>query len=221
MIMSIYYTYFLHHLPTNTFYYGVKYGKNSNPNELFKSYFSSSKYVHALIEEYGVESFTYTIRKTFDNPVKARRWEERVLRRLKVVECDVWINRHYGGTNFTTLVGDQHPSKQKWVRDKISASHKNKILTEKHKRNISKRLAGVKKTPEHNLKNSDAQKGIAKHTVSQREKWSRERMGKHRGDSNPNAKMVSYGGFTFGTINDAATHFGVCRSTMRRWLKQS
>ena len=53
------------HNPTNTLYYGVQYSKNCNPTNLWKTYFTSSEYVSSLIKEYGKDSFSYEIRKTF------------------------------------------------------------------------------------------------------------------------------------------------------------
>ena len=35
------------------FYYGVRFAKNSSPDDLFKTYFTSSKYVRELINKYG------------------------------------------------------------------------------------------------------------------------------------------------------------------------
>lgn len=91
--MPIYYTYLLHHKPTNKFYYGVKFSKNSNPEDFWKRYFTSSKYIKQLIREFGEDSFEYEIRKTFLDVQKARSWENKVLRRMKVVNSESWINR--------------------------------------------------------------------------------------------------------------------------------
>jgi hypothetical protein len=93
--MSIYYTYLLHHIPTNTYYYGVRWAKGCNPEEFWKTYFTSSKTkVPELREQYGDDSFEYEIRKTFDNKEKAIDWENKVLRRMKVLnKPEKWLNR--------------------------------------------------------------------------------------------------------------------------------
>ena len=51
------YFYKILHKNTGKIYVGSQYGKNSDPKNLWKSYFSSSVYVKKLIEEYGIESF--------------------------------------------------------------------------------------------------------------------------------------------------------------------
>lgn len=43
--MSIFYTYLIKCIPTGEYYYGVRYSVNSNPDELQKTYFTSSKVV--------------------------------------------------------------------------------------------------------------------------------------------------------------------------------
>jgi hypothetical protein len=48
--------------------------------------------VHKLIQQYGKDSFTFEVRKIFDDPKQAVAWEQRVLRRLKVLEKDDWLN---------------------------------------------------------------------------------------------------------------------------------
>jgi len=51
------YTYRICFLLTGQEYYGVCYGKKANPDTFWKNYFTSSKVVKALIQEYGVDSF--------------------------------------------------------------------------------------------------------------------------------------------------------------------
>ena len=89
------YTYLLHHVPTNTFYYGVRWAKNCHPDEFWKTYFTSSKkLVPELRKKYGDDSFEFEIRKTFEDKKKAQEWEHKVLRRMKVLKKhNIWLNR--------------------------------------------------------------------------------------------------------------------------------
>ena len=80
-------------MPTNTFYYGVRYAHGCDPSELFVTYFTSSKYVTNLIKCFGVDSFQYEIRKTFSNADKARKWETKVLKRINAVSRNDFINK--------------------------------------------------------------------------------------------------------------------------------
>lgn len=156
------YTYLLKHIPTNTFYYGVQYGKKSNPINFWIRYFTSSKYVHKLIEEYGKESFTYEIRKTFNTTEQAQNWEKKVLRRLKVDQRKDFINKN-PGLGFGYSSGEKHWAfgkkyTQKHIENNVDGQKKNpawsktpknhpsrKVLAENAKKNFT----GKKQTQDH------------------------------------------------------------------------
>lgn len=87
------YTYLIKHIPTNTFYYGCKYAKGCHPSTFWIDYWTSSKYVNVLIEETGKESFEFEIRKVFTDVNVCRNWESKVLKRMKVVQREDFINR--------------------------------------------------------------------------------------------------------------------------------
>jgi hypothetical protein len=87
------YTYLLKCLPTNQYYYGVRYAKNCNPDEFWITYFTSSKHIKSLIELYGKDSFEFQIRNTFIIRESAINWENKVLRRLKVIYRKDFINK--------------------------------------------------------------------------------------------------------------------------------
>lgn len=87
------YTYLLKHKPTGLFYYGVRYSKDCNPEDFWVKYFTSSKSVKKLIENYGKDSFEYEIRKTFDSAEKAIMWENKVLKRLNVINNPKFLNK--------------------------------------------------------------------------------------------------------------------------------
>lgn len=90
--MNKYYTYLIGWSTLNKWYYGVRYSKKSNPDELWKTYFTSSEYVKQFRKEYG-EPDVIQIRKTFSNAVKARVFEHKVLKRLNVITEDKWLNK--------------------------------------------------------------------------------------------------------------------------------
>ena len=70
--MNIYipYTYYLFHKPTGLKYYGCAYVNSfgngvANPSQLWNTYFSSSKKVKLLIDEYGIRFFRISNKKDF------------------------------------------------------------------------------------------------------------------------------------------------------------
>lgn len=86
------YTYIIGWTSQDKFYYGVQYSSKSNPSNLWKSYFTSSKYVKRFRKEYG-DPDVIQIRKTFKTANEARIWESKVLRRMKVIENDRFLNK--------------------------------------------------------------------------------------------------------------------------------
>jgi hypothetical protein len=107
-IYNIPYTYVIGWTHLNKYYYGVRYAKKCNPNDLWVTYFTSSKYVRQLRKEEG-EPDIKEIRKTFDDVNSAILWEEKVLRRLAVLKNDKWLNRNIAGA-IQPLIGEQSPS---------------------------------------------------------------------------------------------------------------
>ena len=88
------YTYRILCIPTNEYYYGVRYAKNCNPADLWIKYFTSSKAVHKLVKQYGKDSFTCEIRKTFDTAEAAIKWETRV--NLYTIKFSNYLNKNNG-----------------------------------------------------------------------------------------------------------------------------
>lgn len=107
--MSTPFSYHLYHRPTNRHYYGIRFARGCHPNQLWTTYFSSSKVIKKLIEEYGTDSFEVSVRRTFHTANAALTWEHKVLRRLGAAQRSDWINRHNGGTSFRA---PQHHTKK-------------------------------------------------------------------------------------------------------------
>ena len=90
------YTYLIGWAKLNKWYYGVEYSvvsKIANPENLWTVYFTSSKEVKKFREQNG-EPDVLQIRKTFTAAEGARLWEEKVLKRLNVIEDDKWLNKN-------------------------------------------------------------------------------------------------------------------------------
>jgi len=108
------YTYLIGWSNCNQWYYGVRYGKNCHPSDLWKTYFTSSKDVKKMIDEVGNPDIIQ-IRNVFwtpKHPIKvrngyvrimnknllntadevARYWEATVLNRMRVHKKEEWIN---------------------------------------------------------------------------------------------------------------------------------
>jgi hypothetical protein len=86
------YTYLIGWSQQNKWYYGVRFSSKCKPEDLWTSYFTSSKYVHRFTKQYG-DPDVIEIRKLFEDSESARQWETKVLRRLNVIHDDRWLNR--------------------------------------------------------------------------------------------------------------------------------
>lgn len=139
------YTYLIKHIPTNLYYYGVKYSNTSNPETFWIDYFTSSNKVKKLIEEYGKESFVFEIRKIFDSAEKAMIWEEKVIRRMNLPKRKDFLNHRYA-YSIKSMSGESHPlfnvGHSAESRKKMSDSHKGKIISEQTKMKMSKAKRG-------------------------------------------------------------------------------
>ena len=77
------YTYRIFHRPTKQYYYGCKTVNRkydiANPKTFWKEggYFTSSKLVHQLIENYGTHTFEIQKIKKFKISQEAKKWEEK------------------------------------------------------------------------------------------------------------------------------------------------
>jgi hypothetical protein len=90
------FTYLIGWPDLNLWYYGVRYAKGCHPKDLMTTYFTSSKYVHAIIAKHGLPPVARS-RRTFKTAKAALIWEQKVLRRLKVLGESKWLNKSIGG----------------------------------------------------------------------------------------------------------------------------
>ena len=82
------------------FYYGARYSEKAKLDDLFTSYFTSSKRVKKDIDKYGKEAFSFEIRRIFSTAEDCLKWEYKVLRRLRAKDRDDCYNLSNGGAVF-------------------------------------------------------------------------------------------------------------------------
>jgi len=140
--MSVPFVYLIGWSEYDTYYYGVRYASGCNPDDLWKSYFTSSKYVKQFVQKFG-DPDIIKIRKVFDNKNKARLWEEKVLRRIKAVSNTKFLNKSDNCGNFFNDGGYKLKPRSLDHCKKISANKKGKkIFTEEQKKLFSLRNSG-------------------------------------------------------------------------------
>lgn len=131
---SLSYTYLIGWSKHNKWYYGRRTAKNCHPTELWKKYFTSSKYVKEFRKING-EPDIIQIRKTFSDVKICSKWESRVLSRLDVQKNENWLNKKNGDEKWDfsgkkiseKLLQKLRQPKTEEHRKKLSAAKKGKI----------------------------------------------------------------------------------------------
>lgn len=89
------YVYLLYHRSTKMYYVGVRYAKNATPDDFWKTYFTSSKIVHKLIQTYGINDFRHKIVKTYtkveDAILAEHQWTLRAIRKRHYLNAGAGI----------------------------------------------------------------------------------------------------------------------------------
>lgn len=151
------YTYLIGWPEHNLYYYGVRYAMNCHPGDLWKTYFTSSKYVAETRKALGEPSLV-SVRKTFSDGKIAAKWETRVLTRINAAKHEKFLNR----TNIPAAPQEKTPEQI----DKIAAKLKGQKRTPEQRQNIANgRLNGkstLPKSDETKRRMSKGMKGKAK-----------------------------------------------------------
>ena len=169
--MNIYqpYTYLIGWTELNKWYYGVRYANTKRPeDDLWKEYFTSSKYVKEFRDNFGEPNFV-KIDKIFKNREDAIDYEFNFLKENRAHAEAKWLNQScFPAIRVNTLTeehknkikktmrekysGDNNPSKRPEVKKKMSDSLKGRTGTflgkspsEETKKQISKTASGVPK----------------------------------------------------------------------------
>lgn len=161
------FTYLLHCTATDQYYYGSRYGKGCHPSSLWNTYFTSSKVVEQLILEHGKDAFKVSVRRVFNTPEEARRWETKFLNRVKAAQSDKWINLHNADEKFYCRGHHGNLGKKltKEHRENISKGQKGSKrdpLSEDRKKKISESRTGQTHSLETKQKMSDTRRGVYK-----------------------------------------------------------
>lgn len=149
------YTYLIGWSKLNLYYYGVRFAKDCDPSDLWKTYFTSSKKVKALRLTSG-EPDIIQVRKTFTETTKARLWESKVIKKLDMPSNKMWLNQSDHNDKFY----------HEGPRGKFTDQHKQKMRearlgTVQSEETVNKRVSkntGKKRTESQKITMSAAQK---------------------------------------------------------------
>lgn len=133
------YFYMIQHKPTGKIYVGSQYGKNSSPDNLFSSYFTSSKIVKSLIEKDGKNSFEIILLK---ERLDARDYEQKFLLEKyyelgRKLFLETYLNRNLS----PGIILSEEIIQKANIKRKISNSISAKKLIEEGRHNFQKNPA--------------------------------------------------------------------------------
>lgn len=165
------YTYHIAWSKYDIHYYGVRFAKNCNPCDLWKTYFTSSKKVAAHRKLMG-EPDIVEIRKVFDTAHQARLWEAEVIRRLHAPSKKNWLNMSDHNDRFYHE-GPRGPRNKEHQR-KLQESRVGWKLSDTHKAKLNEGRRKSKNSPEHTAAVVASRIG-SKHTQESKKKMSEAR----------------------------------------------
>lgn len=96
----IYYTYLIGWSWLDMWYYGSQYGSKAHPDNLWVTYFTSSKHVTNFRAEHGEPDVRIIIKEDFKTREETRSYEARVLTRINAAKHPHMLNRHNGNSRF-------------------------------------------------------------------------------------------------------------------------
>lgn len=155
------YTYLVGWSKFNKYYYGARWAEKCSPDDLWVTYFTSSKHVKKFRKDHG-EPDIIQVRKVFSNIEECRSYENKVLKKLDVLNQDKWLNKNINGNFLPT--GKQS---EEHIRNRIDSIVKNgkrkglvawtKKQNPEYANRVSNALKGKPKTY-NNLGDPNAQK---------------------------------------------------------------
>jgi len=154
------FTYLLGWSKHNKWYYGVRYAKKCHPNDLWTTYFTSSRVIAQFCEIHG-DPDIISIRRTFLCINSAKEWEDEVLMSIPKDKRHLWLNKRFG--TFKGIVTTSEMSRRGHTNRKPDAITLSGYTNEYRKANgfklIPGKPKGSKESDSVRKKKSDTRKG--------------------------------------------------------------
>ena len=163
-------------------YIGSQFGRNSDPKNFWKTYFTSSKIIHAMIKEHGKDCWSYEIIPMFEcHPEEVFREEHRLIKeKIEISGKHSILNKFVFKNGKPSFFISKHSEESKKIQSNKANERWSKIPKERRieiakkaastrkllNRPIPKRtspspLKGIKKSDSTKKKMSESRKGIS------------------------------------------------------------
>lgn len=192
------YTYLIGWSEHKTFYYGCRFSKKCHPDDLWNGYYTSSRYVQEFRKMHG-EPDIIQIRKISDCIDIIRKWETKVLKRMKVIHSDKWLNRT---DNISISLSSSVYKHTEEIKNNKSKARFGKKHSDETKEKIRKGNFGRKNEYAIGVKRPDLSLNM-------------------KGSNNPNAKETFYNGKIYSTMNEMSEKLGISLYKTRKLLKEN
>ena len=199
-----FYTYLLKCVVTGKVYYGKRTSKKIPTDDFWNHYFTSSNVVKREIENYGLTSFIWEIRREFKTQSAMNKWETKVLRKMNVVIHPKFMNQHYTVENFipksAPFKGHSHTTESKnQIKNSVSATKANRTYTR----------------PDASIRNIET--GFNKYWLNQSRP---DQSKKVAGGNNGRAINVMTPLGKYATLKEAGIAHNVRWDTVKNWIKK-
>ena len=169
------FVYLLRFKPTGQLYIGSRTAQKENPpahpDQLWRSYFTSSDKVKEKIEEFGKDAFEYEVRKTFTTREETLLHEHRFLKKVNAKKNPKFLNKSNGNGKFITIEHTKESKKR--ISDALTGI-KRKPFSSEHRRRLADAKFGKPRKQSTKDKISTAGKNMTKET---RQKMSKSKIG--------------------------------------------
>jgi len=166
-IQSTPYTYILEWTKQGKRYIGARWAAGCHPEDLWSSYFTSSKYVAEFVKEFG-EPDIILIDKIFTTPMDAMTREQELQKQFDVRHNDTFLNKAIAGVydhadpEIRKRMSDSHRWKKhspEWITW-VTEFHRNRPRSAETNKRISEALTGKKWSEDQHKNFSATRRGV-------------------------------------------------------------
>lgn len=174
------YTYLIGWSNLDKWYYGSRTRKGCRPDDLWTTYFTSSKVVQRFREKHG-EPDIIEIRRIFDEKKSAVLWEQKILKRMNVIENLKWLN---AAINSSALMPPKTKNRIKYSKA-AKLRHSDPSYKKKHSDSIKKSWIERRKQPQISRPHSEETKEKLRRPKTEAHKEKLSILAKERGAGAP------------------------------------
>lgn len=174
------YTYYIYWKHLNLHYYGKRSGRGCHPEELFVTYFTSSKLVSDVRAEYGEPDIIF-VHKIFSDTLSCSAQEENILKgvgNFGAARHLNWLNQTNGNLNWDTTGKPNTPEQKQKISNSTKGRPRPYEMTDVIRQNMSISGTGCKRGPMSQISKDRKSKALSGRKITWGDKISQSLTGK-------------------------------------------